>query len=296
MKAKSLIYVLGFRPKPRTYGFEVRSFDLPEDGRVEYARWLHPLESEKALTQESVDELRTFLRPGDAAIDIGAHTGDSTLPIALAVGAAGRVFALEPNRFVFPVLEKNAQLNPGRTAIVPLMFAATEHDGRRDFDYSDPGFCNGGCHEGQSLWRHAHAFRQSVEGKNLPSYLGRHHAEWLSKIRYIKVDAEGNDLAVLKTLEGLLVRCRPYVKAEVYKHTTRAQREELLEFLRGHRFAVHRVESESRYRGERVDAAGVMRWRHFDVFCVPEELGAAAESGARDGRATDAKAPEGATR
>jgi FkbM family methyltransferase len=275
VKAKSLIYVLGFRPKPRTYGFEVRSFDLPEDGRVEYARWLHPLESEKTVTQESIDELRTFLRPGDAAIDIGAHTGDSTLPIALAVGPTGRVFALEPNRFVFPVLEKNAQLNPGRTAIVPLMFAATPEDGRLHFDYSDPGFCNGGCHESESIWRHAHAFRQAVEGRNLPSYLSRHHPEWLSKIRYIKVDAEGYDLTVLRTLERLLAERRPYVKAEVYKHTTRAQREELLEVLRGHRYAVHRVESERRYRGERVDAAAVMRWRHFDVFCVPEELSAA---------------------
>jgi len=39
-----------------------------------------------------------------------------------------------------------------------------------------------------------------------------------------------------------------------------------------------------------------MRWRHFDVFCVPEELGAGAESGARDERAADAKAAEGASR
>ena len=49
--------------------------------------------------------------PGDAAIDIGAHTGDTALPVALAVGPQGAVFALEPNPFTYKVLIANAGLN-----------------------------------------------------------------------------------------------------------------------------------------------------------------------------------------
>src|SRR5437899_6017398 len=107
VKARELLYLFGLKPGVKTFGFEIRTFDLRTEGRVEYAQWLHPRESEKQITQEMVDELRRFLSPGDVAIDIGAHTGDSTLPIALAVGGAGCVLALEPNKYVFPVLQKN---------------------------------------------------------------------------------------------------------------------------------------------------------------------------------------------
>ena len=37
-----------------------------------------------------------LLRPGDVVIDGGAHSGKHTLPMARAVGGAGRVFAFEP--------------------------------------------------------------------------------------------------------------------------------------------------------------------------------------------------------
>jgi FkbM family methyltransferase len=271
MKLKEAVHLLGFRPAPKRYGFEIRRFDLPKDGRVEYAQWLHPRETTKTITQESIDELRRFLKPGDVCIDIGAHTGDSTIPIALAVGPTGCVLALEPNPFVFPVLDKNAQLNAEKTRIVPLMFAATPEDGRCDFEYSDSGFCNGGRHAGISKWRHGHAFPLTVEGRNLPSYLNTHHPQLLSKLAYIKVDAEGYDLTILTTLAGLISRYRPYIKAEVYAHADRPQREQLFRFFTDQRYVVHKVESESNYRGPRIGVADLMTWRHFDVFCISEE-------------------------
>lgn len=271
MKPRGLAYLLGLRPRLRTYGFEVRVFDLPKEGRVEYAQWLHPGEGAKAITQESADELRKFLRPGDVAIDIGAHTGDSTIPIALAVGTTGCVLAFEPNRFVFPVLAKNSQLNVDKTHIVPLMLAATPDDGEFEFEYSDAGFCNGGRHEGISRWLHAHAFRLSVQGRNLASYLRTQYPNLLSRVRYIKVDAEGYDHTILTTLTTLISEYKPYIKAEVYKHSHRTQRESLFAFFMDHRYTVHRVENEGSYRGRIVGIGDLMKWRHFDVFCVPEE-------------------------
>ena len=156
MKLRDLGRAIGFDSSPREYPFEVLTFHLPADGEVQFARWLHPGESPKVVTQESVDALRSFLREGDVAIDIGAHTGDSTIPMALAVGPGGSVFALEPNPYVFKVLAVNAGLNPARTHIVPLMFAAMPEDGEFEFEYSDSGYCNGGFHEGISRWTHGH--------------------------------------------------------------------------------------------------------------------------------------------
>jgi FkbM family methyltransferase len=213
VKLRELAGLAGWRARPKTYGFDVRRFDLPSDGPVEYAQWLHPGESAKTITQADVDHLRQFIRPGDVVIDIGAHSGDSTLPLALAAGPSGCVLALEPNPYVFPVLEKNASLNRDRTNIVALNFAATAEPGPVTFEYSDAGFCNGGRHEGISRWRHGHAFPLTVRGEHLPTWLAAHQPGLIDRIRFIKVDAEGYDLAVLRSMAGLIDRLRPFIRA-----------------------------------------------------------------------------------
>jgi hypothetical protein len=129
VKLKEALYALGLKPRTREYPFEIDTVTLPKEGSLEFARWRHPSERRKDFLQEEVDWLRTFLHEGDVAIDIGAHSGDSTLPIALVTGVSGCVFALEPNPYAFKVLAANARLNRDKTRIVPLMIAATPEDG-----------------------------------------------------------------------------------------------------------------------------------------------------------------------
>ena len=267
VKVRELSYLLGFRPPPQSYGYEVRSFDLVRDGRIQYAQWLHPGESRKEIRQEAVDRLRTFLTTGDVAIDIGAHTGDSTLPMALAVGTSGCVLALEPNPYVYPILQKNAELNPAKTHIVPLNFAATPTPGAFVFEYSDAGFCNGGLHT-VSKWRHGHAFTLRVRGENLQEYLGAHFPDLEPRIRFIKVDAEGYDLEVLRSLSGLIRARKPYLMAEVYKLSGREQRELLYDFVVGHGYEVFRIQDEA-YGGSPLNRDDLMRWLHYDILCAP---------------------------
>ena len=269
MKLKEIVYLLGLKPKPQTYGYDVITCDSAADGAVEYARWQHPRDQGRALKLEEVSVLRRFLKPGDGAVDIGSHTGDSTIPIALAVGKEGCVLALEPNPYVFPVLEKNSQLNLDKTNIVPLMFAAIPSDGEVVFEYSDSGYCNGGRHEGISRWRHAHAFNLAVNGRNLEKYVRTEQSDLLPRIRFIKVDTEGFDLQVLKSISGIIDEVKPYLKVEVFTRSPRQTREELIRFLRDRGYEVYRVVDESDYFGEKVDATNVMDWRHYDVFCVP---------------------------
>ncbi|MEO8069810.1 MAG: FkbM family methyltransferase [Acidobacteriota bacterium] len=281
MKARDFGYLLGFRPAARTYGCELVTFTLAVDGLVRYAQWLHPAESRKTISQDAVDELRTFIRPGDVAIDIGAHTGDSTIPIALAAGPTGRVLALEPNPHVYAVLVENAALNPDSTAILPLNFAATPAPGEFEFQYSDAGYCNGGIHQGTSRWRHGHAFPLKVRGEHLSRYLQAHHADLVPRLRYIKVDAEGFDAAILETLDDVITQTHPYLRAEVHKLTGRAQREAMFDFLVDHGYEVFRFESDVHYRGEPVGRGDLLRWRHYDVFCVPSGQESTATRGHR---------------
>lgn len=273
LKAKEFIYLLGLKPKPKTFGFVLETHDLQTDGRLDIARWLHPGAYRVSAPdlQAVADQLRRFLQPGDVAIDIGAHAGDTTIPIALAVGRSGVVLALEPNPYVFPVLERNAGLNPAKMRILPLMFAAMRTDGRYEFQYGEEGYCNGGFHEGMSKWVHGSAFKVRVEGRNVPAFLRRSHPDLIPRLRFIKVDAEGFDLAILETLEELIGGQRPFLQVEMFslRKSTPVYRRALFDFLVGHGYAVHRMESHDNFLGELVTPENLMRWDVYDAFCVP---------------------------
>lgn len=273
MKAREFLHLLGLRPRLRTYPTEVVTFSLPVDGHIKYARWLHPGETPKVIRPDVVDELRRFIRPGDVAIDVGAHTGDTTIPMALAAGPDGCVLALEPNPYVFRVLEENARLNPTKTRIVPLMFAAAAESREFTFQYSDAGFCNGGLHPGISKWRHGHAFDLTVRGENLEAYLARHHPALIDRIRFLKVDTEGYDADVIASLRDLITRQKPFIKAEVYKPLNLAQRERLYDLLIDLDYDVFVVESDTRYMGQRLERQRLMQREHYDVFCTPRTRG-----------------------
>ena len=269
MKLKDLPRALGFGATPREFPHEIITIDLPGDGPIRFARWQHPGETPKTIEQAEVDALRTFLNPGDVAIDIGAHTGDSTVPMALAVGPAGRVFALEPNPYVFKVLAANAALNAERTRITPLMFAAMPEDGEFEFAYSDSGYCNGGFHRG-SRWRHGHFAKLRVAGRNLHAYLQHEAPGDLARLRYVKIDTEGFDRAVVASLAALLRATRPYLKAEIYKHLSADERSGFFHELEDLGYRVFKWDVHS-YRGEPLTAAGLSRWPHFDIFAIPRE-------------------------
>lgn len=269
MKLKEFFYMFGIQPGAKTYPYEVITFELPQDGQVQYAQWLHPSESRKVIRHEILEELRKFIAPGDVTIDIGAHTGDTTIPFALAAGREGCVLALEPNPYVFPVLKKNAELNRTKATIIPLMIAATTDPGEFYFEYSDAGFCNGGLHDSISKWRHGHAFRLKVRGENLSLYLAKHFPELVPRIRFVKVDAEGYDYQILASLRSLISTQKPFIKAEVFKHLSLVQRERLFDLLNEFGYDVFMVESDTNYLGVKLERQHVMIRRHYDVFGVP---------------------------
>ena len=204
-------------------------------------------------------------------IDIGAHTGDFTLPLALAAGNIGRVLALEPNPYAFEVLEINAQLNSDRTAIEPLPFAAAADDGPIELEYSDPGYCNGGRHEGINRWVHGHAFKLAVEGRNLQRYLLTERSDLWRRIRYLKVDAEGYDATILESLRELIADVRPVIKTEFYKHLSLAQRQRQWSVLESLGYDLYREERGTDRPAEAIHADGLLRWKHFDAICLPRE-------------------------
>lgn len=269
MRLVEAFYLLGLTPRTRTYGSVIERHHLARDGTIEFARWLHPRSTPLSLDQAEIDALRGFLGEGDFAIDIGAHVGKTALPTALACGPSGMVLALEPNPHTFRVLEKNAGLNRDKTRIEPVPFAATAEDRRYTFRYADPGLTNGGGFEKFPAWRHGSAFRLDVEGRNLDRLLRAQFADWLPRLRYIKIDVEGSEPTVLESLRDIIRERRPYVKAEIYKLLDEPGRRWIARFFADLGYAVHKFDGLWLIRGERLGETDMTRWRHFDIFAVP---------------------------
>lgn len=269
MKLRNFIYTIFGKPKPQHYGYEIKSFDLAEFGQIEFAYWLHPTSYHASIELADVKALQTFLNPGDFCIDIGAHIGDTTVPMALAVGKEGCVLALEPNQYVYPTLEKNASLNSDQYHIIPLMAAASANNETLTFEYSDPGFCNGGLHEGISWLKHGHIFLQEVKGIRLADKLKTDYSEYLPNLKYIKLDTEGYDLTVLHTLEEIIQDHSPYLRVEIYKHTTPIYRQELYTTINQLGYTIYKMDNEHNYRGQQISELDMAHWPHYDIFCEP---------------------------
>ena len=60
-------------------------------------------------------------------------------------------------------------------------------------------------------------FPLAVEGRNLLRVLREEFADWLPRLSYVKVDAEGYDLAILESILPVLRERQPVVRAEVFK-------------------------------------------------------------------------------
>ena len=262
----------------KEYGYELKKFDLEELGPVEYAQWLHPFEGPKEINDSQLKFYGNLASKGSLIIDIGAHTGDTTVPMSLAVGKEGLVLGLEPNQYVYKILEKNASLNQELTNIDPLPFAATKEDGEFVFLYSDASFCNGGNLSFIENQRHRHKYELKVKGVNLDNYLRKNYAEWLPKLELLKVDAEGFDAEILENMAGIIAEFKPNIMAECYKKLNNEERLKLYDALATHGYTVYMNDTIYIEDGfvEEAELVEVQRdnmriKKHFEILAMPKK-------------------------
>jgi FkbM family methyltransferase len=251
------------------YGYEIKRFDVEGIGAVEYAQWLHPFEQSKSITSSNINFYKKLARPGAMIVDIGAHTGDTTVPMALAVGKEGLVLALEPNKYVYKILQKNASLNKAHTNIVPVCFAATKEDGDFVFNYSDASFNNGGFLSEIHVKNHHHNYTLNVTGKNVERYLLNNFSNQLQRLDLIKVDAEGYDKEILKTIPNILDRYKPNLMVECYKRLDENERHELFDIINAHGYNLYYLENfEETGNKVLVEKKNMTDHKHFEMLAI----------------------------
>jgi FkbM family methyltransferase len=182
---------------------------------LQYHRWLHPWQGNWEInylfTEEILTNLSKIITKGSTVIDIGAQTGNMAVAYSL---FADKVIAFEPNPATFEVLEKNSQLNPN---IKPYNYAVSDEEGPLEFHYSDYGFCNGGfaTRTETGIGVTGHKVPIDVYGIKLEKFFQENHIK-TDKISLIKIDAEGHDKDILKTLTNIVNEYKPILITEIY--------------------------------------------------------------------------------
>ena len=215
----------------RIYPAKIDSFDLGNEGVIQFANWDNPLYTPIVLTQNMVDFFKQFIKKGDLVIDIGANIGDTTVPMALAAGPTGIALGFDPNPYVFKILEKNATLNKDKQNIVPLPYAITVKEEEFYYVSSEASFSNGGIAPTKDSKHGKFFHNEKIKGINLRSYLEEKYSYRINKLSFIKIDTEGYDKEIIKSISDLLAQYKPTIIAESFGKSSDEDKLELYDVI-----------------------------------------------------------------
>ena len=220
------------------YPVKIYSFDLKDEGKVEFANWNNPLVVPLVISQEMVDFFKKFINKGDLVIDIGAHIGDTTVPMGLAAGSSGITLGFDPNPYVYKILEKNASLNKEKQNIVPLPYAITIKEEEFYYISSEASFANGGISPTKESIHGKFIYPDKIKGVNLLALLEQKYNDKLKNLSFIKIDTEGYDKEIIKSISDLIEKYKPTIVAESFGDSTLEEKVELYNVIKQHGYEI----------------------------------------------------------
>jgi FkbM family methyltransferase len=152
----------------------------------------------------------TSVRAGDHIIDVGACEGGFALECLLRHGAA-RVWCFEPGQLMAQALRTTAAANHVTQRMQVVEAAVGERSGSCTFD-DDPT---------DPLTSRVMGERGAANGRPVTQVMQYALDDWVAqhnvtRVDYVKVDAEGSDLDVMRGAREILARWRPRIAATTY--------------------------------------------------------------------------------
>jgi len=142
------------------------------------------------IFQDEVYEQIWELKPGDVVLDIGAYVGMFTVKASRMVGEEGRVIAIEPSPENYELLRYNCR---GLSHITLVKKAIMSRNGMGKLYYSKSAAANSLV----TKWK-KYAEVETITLDDLMGELG------IGRVDFIKLDAEGAELDVLKGAQNTL--------------------------------------------------------------------------------------------
>ena len=257
----------------KEYPHSLIRFDLEQDGAIEFANWENPLVTPISITQSEVDFFRKFIKKGDFVIDIGANIGDTTVPMAIAAGKEGATLGFDPNPFVYKILEANAALNPEKTNIIPVCSAISTEEEEFYFISSEASFANGGISPTRESIHGKFICPNKVKGVNLLDFLKKNHNDQIEKLSFIKIDTEGYDKEILKSISDLIAELKPVIVAESFGKSSDEAKMELFESISVHGYQLFYFEDFKHNTATREikSAEEMCAWKKtINIYAIPK--------------------------
>jgi FkbM family methyltransferase len=190
--------------------------------------------------------------------------------MALAVGKSGLVLSFDPNPIVFDILKANSELNTHLTNIKPFNCAISETDSEYYYNSSEASFSNGGISIEKVNNHGKFQLEEKIKGVNLETFLRQNFEKDLSKLRLIKVDTEGYDKEILKSIAPVISQYKPVIIAECFPRLNKEERIDLFNTIAKHGYDLYYFRDIDRIEDTvKITAEDMDKWKHFDIYALP---------------------------
>lgn len=159
--------------------------------------------------EDEIKFVRAFIKPGMQALDIGANYGLYSTAIAKNLQGQGRLWCFEPTQDTADALRQTIARNQLEDSIELIQAGLSDHIGQATFYTSPNAELNSlSANEATS------GEQQTIDLLTLDHCLEKY--QW-QHLEFIKLDAEGEELNIIKQAQRTLSVCSPLIMFEL-KH------------------------------------------------------------------------------
>lgn len=147
----------------------------------------------KDYEKDNFKFVKSSIKSGDVVIDIGAHIGLMAAVFGKLVKENGKVFSFEPTPGSYSILCETVRINKLNKIVTPVNMPVTEKSGLVNFCISDNVIDVANT---LTPWEEGKSLKVlSIRSTSIDDFV---ESEKLNKLDFIKIDAEGAELQVLK--------------------------------------------------------------------------------------------------
>lgn len=223
------------------------------------------LKQYSAHTRNEVAMLASTLSAGETVIDVGAHIGTFSIPMASMVGPSGKVYAFEASLQNYELLKRNIKVNQLSNTVTAYQ-AVVASASSSFYKEITPNDSNSGmCYfiEDES---------GNIRAINLDTWISENG---IQKVDLVKIDVEGAEVQVLESCRNLLESQRPNLYIEVSQNQLKrfARSKRILEAIllqNGYHFFTNvgdRNSSNDSFKIVRLESLAEID-NLFDVLCI----------------------------
>jgi FkbM family methyltransferase len=188
------------KPPLHRYATPIGTYFLPSDAPNDII--IRRMKAGQVFEAEVIETLRPYVKEGSVVVDVGANLGQMTLLFSDMVGAAGRVYSLEADEYIFHVLNKNVSAN-AKTNVTPVWGAVYDTCGQTLF-YPAQDFQRFDSYGSYGIDPNA------TEGRGIKT-ITIDSLEIEQPISLIKVDIQGSDLFALRGARETIRKHKPTI-------------------------------------------------------------------------------------